>query len=396
MRTHLWRSIARNCTGGILFLFLTVGLRVFGQIVDPVDPIDPVIGPLVRIISPPNHAVFRAPADVPIFAFVVDAAETTNVAFYANSNFLGYGLNLGVTNHPIGTPIPNVAWDELPAARLTAEYCFVWTNVQPGSYSLTAVAKQRVSPVLTNDYLYRTSLPVNITVLAVPPPPTNTLDVVSIVATDPVAIVGTNSWIWPGQSNPIPAWTNWPPPIATPCTNWGPKEALFTVRRFGSAASALTVNYSISGTASNGVDYAMLPGYVNIAAGEAYGLIPVVPIDHGPPYLTKTVILTLTPSITASPLPSYIIGIPPSAEAVIIHAWPRPLPFLLPDGTFHLNAPGPDGAWFAVESSPDLINWTPVCTNQVVEGSIDFVDANAPATAHLFYKAVPQASAPSQ
>jgi len=394
MGTHLLRRMTRNCAAGLVFFFLTTGSVVFAQIIDPLDPIDPVIGPLVRIISPPNHAVFRAPADIPIFAFVVDAADTTNVAFYANSNFLGNGLSLGTTNHPAVTALPNVVWTALPTVRLTAEYCFVWTNVSPGSYSLTAVAKQRVSPIVTNDFIYRTSAPVIITVLAVPPPPTNTLDVVSIVATDPIAIVGTNSWIWPGQTNPIPAWTNWPPPISVPATNWGPKDALFPVRRLGSVTSALTVTYGVSGTASNGVDYAMLPGSVTIPSGEMYGLIPVVPIDHGAPYLTKTVILTLTASAAATP--SYIIGAPPSAEAVIIHAWPRPLPLLLPDGTFHLNTPGPDGAWFAVESSPDLINWTPICTNQVVQGSIDFVDANAPANTHLFYQAVPQATAPTQ
>jgi hypothetical protein len=214
------------------------------------------------------------------------------------------------------------------------------------------------------------------------------------VATDPIAIVGTNSWIWPGQTNPTPAWTNWPPPIAASCTNWGPKNALFTVRRFNDDSSAVTVNYSIGGTASNGVDYAMLPGYVTMVAGEAHVLIPIVPIDHGPPYGPKTVILTLTQPTNIPP--PYIVGIPRSAEAIIINAWPRPLPFLLPDGTFHFNSAGPDGVWFTVESSGDLLNWTPLCTNQAVQGSIDFVDAGAPGNPKQFYQVVPQASAPSQ
>jgi hypothetical protein len=221
---------------------------------------------------------------------------------------------------------------------------------------------------------------------------TNGPSVVSIVATDPIAIVGSNSWIWPGVSSATPVWTDWPPPVAVPCTNWGPKDALFTVRRFGGETNAITVTYGIGGTASNGVDYVELPGSVTFPANSAYGLIPIVPIDNGPPYVPKTVILTLTANASAE----YVIGFPKRATAVILHEWLRPSPFLLPDGSFHLSAAGPDGAWFNVESSPDLLNWSSVCTNQVVQGSIDFVDANAPNAAQQFYQAVPQPVAPSQ
>ena len=95
------------------------------------------------------------------------------------------------------------------------------------------------------------------------------------MATDPIAIAGTNAyWTWPGMTNPIPTWTNWPPPHFQAFTNWGPKNALFTVRRFGDVSSNLTVNYNISGSASNGVDYATLTNFVTVPAGEAYALIP--------------------------------------------------------------------------------------------------------------------------
>ena len=50
---------------------------------------------------------------------------------------------------------------------------------------------------------------------------------------------------------------------------------------------------------------------------------------------------------------------------------------MLPDGCFHFYA-GPDAAWFCVECPTNLVNWTPVCTNQVIEGSIDFVEPDAP------------------
>ena len=225
--------------------------------------------------------------------------------------------------------------------------------------------------------------------------PTN---VVSIVATDPIAIAATNAyWFWPGITNAVPAWTNWPPPHWGYTTNWGPKNALFTVRRFGDASAALTVNYNIGGTASNGVDYATLTNFVTIPAGEAYGLIPVVPIDNGSTNFSKTVVLTLAPD-TNTP-PDYIVGIPSHAAALILDYWPRPLPFLLSDGSFHVNLSGttggPDGAWFAAQISSDLQNWTSVSTNQVFQGSIDFMDPDAPNNSVRFYEAVPVTNTPS-
>jgi len=355
----------------------------FGQVLDP------IVGPRVRIISPANHAVFFAPVDIPILAYVVDSLYTTNVEFYANTNYLGSGFKLGVTTQPPGTVMPEFVLPGEPVTRLGAVYCLVWTNAPPGSYALRAVTEgpNGVVPLIS-----RTSAPVNITILS-RIPVTNGPSVVSIVATDPIAIVGTNSWVWPCVSDATPQWQDWPPPVAVPCTNWGPKDALFTVRRFGDETNAITVTYNIGGTASNGVDYVELPGFINFPADRAYSLIPIVPIDNGPPYIPKTVILTLTPDTNAPP--EYVIGFPSRAAAVILHEWPRPLPFLLPDGSFHLNAAGPDGAWFSVESSPDLLNWTFVCTNQVVQGSIDFVDMNAPNNTRQFYQAAPQDNAPS-
>jgi len=87
---------------------------------------------------------------------------------------------------------------------------------------------------------------------------------------------------------------------------------LFTVRRCDSDSNATTVSYSVGGTASNGVDYVTLPGSVLLPAGQAYSLIPVVPIDHGAPYVPKTVVLTLTPA-TNTP-PDYVVGFPNHAE----------------------------------------------------------------------------------
>ena len=69
---------------------------------------------------------------------------------------------------------------------------------------------------------------------------------------------------------------------------------------------------------------------------------------------------------------------------------------MVPGTAFNLTAAGPDGAWFHVEYSTDLLHWTPICTNQVVNGSIDFVDPDAAANPARFYRTVPEAGPPPQ
>ena len=50
----------------------------------------------------------------------------------------------------------------------------------------------------------------------------------------------------------------------------------------------------------------------------------------------------------------------------------------------------------ALVLATDLIGWTSLCTNQVLNGAIDFVDPDAPADQYRFYRAVPEAGSPPQ
>ena len=163
------------------------------------------------------------------------------------------------------------------------------------------------------------------------------------------------------------------------------------MHRFGATNDALTVNYDIGGTATNGVEYVTLPGSLTIAAGEHSARTSVVPIDDGPPDISSTVILKITPDT------NYIVGFPGRAAAIIIDGpfpWPRTA--VLGDRSFHLNASGPDGAWFRVDYTTDLANWTPIVTTQVVNGSIDFIDPDAQTDQFRFYRAVPEFNPPLQ
>jgi hypothetical protein len=232
---------------------------------------------------------------------------------------------------------------------------------------------------------------VHVTVLPPLPPPTNFPALVGIVATDPVAIEGTNCWPWIGLVDAVPTWSSWVSPDAVFCriTNCGPKNATFAVFRFGATNDDLLVNYGIGGTATNGIDYAALPGDVTIPAGQRAADISIVPLDDGPPDRNSTVVLRLQPGT------NYLIGFPVAAAAIILDSQsPRATTGVLPGNWFHLCAHGPDGAWFHVEYTTDLVHWTPVCTNQVVNGGIDFIDPDASSQPARFYRTVPESGPP--
>ena len=81
----------------------------------------------------------------------------------------------------------------------------------------------------------------------------------------------------------------------------------FTVKRDGDLTEALVVNYNISGTASNGVDYVSLSGTVTIPAGAASTAITVTPNADSFLEGNETIVLTLTNNL------NYDVGTPGSA-----------------------------------------------------------------------------------
>ena len=365
-------------------------------IVEPGPPTN--IPPVVRITSPPEHAVFRAPVTVPIFAYAFDPGGlVTAVEFFDGSNLLGLGSPIGPIPLPVTpiaytTPVSPAAVSYPPISIVTPTnlFVYVWSNAPVGDHVLTALATDNHGGATV-------SPPVDITILPPVPPPTNRPDIVSIVATDPVAIAGTNCWPWLGLVDAPPTWSNWTAAAAILriFTNCGPKDAVFTVHRWGETNDSVDVTYAIGGTASNGVDYMALPGTVTIAAGERSAQITVVPTGVTNSRAISTVILSLTRDTNVPP--DYVVGIPPKAEAIILNGdRPWPATAALSDQTFHLNATGPDGAWFHIECSSDLVNWTALCTNQVVGGSIDFLDPDASATMARYYRAVPEPGPPLQ
>ena len=87
----------------------------------------------------------------------------------------------------------------------------------------------------------------------------------------------------------------------------------FRIRRAGCTDSDLSVFYTISGTATNGVDYRRLSGNATIRSGTTAVAITLRPIDDTISEPDETAILTLSPDA------NYIIG-SPSTATVTIHS----------------------------------------------------------------------------
>jgi Calx-beta domain/Matrixin len=90
-----------------------------------------------------------------------------------------------------------------------------------------------------------------------------------------------------------------------------PINGVFTVSRTGSTATALTVSYVASGTATPGADYLALSGSLTISAGAATAVLTVIPIDDSLVEGSETVTVTLSASA------SYTVGSPASATVTI-------------------------------------------------------------------------------
>jgi hypothetical protein len=69
----------------------------------------------------------------------------------------------------------------------------------------------------------------------------------------------------------------------------------FTFSRFGTTNNALRVFFTISGTASNGVDYVAISNSIVIPAGSLSTTLPIIPIDDTLVEGPETVALTLLP-----------------------------------------------------------------------------------------------------
>lgn len=120
----------------------------------------------------------------------------------------------------------------------------------------------------------------------------------------------------------------------------GPDPGTFTFSRTGDTTSAISVTYSISGTATNGSDYATITGTINFAAGETSVALPITPIDDAIAEGAETVIVTITGGSGGA---GVTVGTPSSATVTIadneVPAGPAVASVTCPAGLF-VGGPG--------------------------------------------------------
>ena len=76
-------------------------------------------------------------------------------------------------------------------------------------------------------------------------------------------------------------------------TESGSQSGAFTIQRTGDTSQALVVNYRLSGTVTNGVDYQRLSGTVTLSAGQSSATIGVMPVGNPAEGADKSVTVTL-------------------------------------------------------------------------------------------------------
>lgn len=306
------------------------------------NDVAPTTAPELAITQPQAGATFKAGADITIGVEAKDADGYVQlVEFMANDKNIGELVMQFLVAPPAGQK---------------QTFTFKWNDVRTGKYTLTARA---------TDNLGSSSVSKAVEITVGEP---NALPVVTIKALDGHAAEAN------GNSSK-------------------PNTATFRVRREGSVDSELKVYYSMSGTASNSVDYATLPGFVTIAKGDQWALITLTPIDDKVPEPTETVVLQLTQPPTAAgqaqPAATYTIGRQDKAAATIddndtVHT----TCVKLHDGHFVVCMPGLKDQKVRIEASDDLMHWEVVETNTVMEDDLHFVDTDSKGRGLRYYRVV--------
>jgi len=96
----------------------------------------------------------------------------------------------------------------------------------------------------------------------------------------------------------------------------GCSGAVIGVKRIGNNSSAQTVNYALSGTATQGTDYPAMSGTVSFAAGVDSVAIPIMALLDGIPDAGESIILTVTTTnscgiVSTESITLYISEAPP-------------------------------------------------------------------------------------
>jgi hypothetical protein len=223
------------------------------------------LSPKAQIAEPSDRSVFLAGTDVQVRIEASDPdGYVSRVELFAGTNRVAFEQRDYLVKPPPG---------ELAAFHL------LWKNVPAGNYALVAKA-------IDDKGLIGSSSPVNIQAI-----PGEGASIVTILTSDPEA----------SESNPLDV-------------------GVFKVIRTGKVTTKLNVRYSVSGNASNGIDYDKLPGLVTIPMGESSAALIVKAVPDKAIEGKESVIVSLDqPALIPKPSveEDYLVGSPKSAAVTI-------------------------------------------------------------------------------
>jgi hypothetical protein len=146
----------------------------------------------------------------------------------------------------------------------------------------------------------------------------------------------------------------------------GPDRGRFSIRRTGTITPALTIRYSVSGTAQNGTDFNLLSGSITILAEDDSESVTVRPIDDLQLESAESVFLTLTPDpaydITSDSAALNILDNDPTSlgTPITVIATPVQPQAGQTNGQLQLTWNTVAGLRYRLQFNPDLTttNWT--------------------------------------
>ncbi len=185
----------------------------------------------------------------------------------------------------------------------------------------------------------------------------------------------------------------------------GQATGTFTFTRTGYTAKALTVSFTVGGTAASGTDYTSIGTSVKFVAGSATATKTVTVLDDTAVEGDETVVVTLAGGN------GYTISSPSSGTVTIqdddgslflaggdvsisglglrsgLNIVVEGVPFAGTKTVLRLS--GQSGKRYLLEFSNDLANWAPISTNVLQSPVIDLHDTTAPALGQKFYRLLP-------
>jgi len=312
----------------------------------------------------PNKVTFILFLSVLGFSPAMAVAQTPTVTTVgAISGFAGTSVDLPVNFTAGGTGVSTLQFD------LTLPASLSYVSVTTGSAAATAGKSASGSTItggvrvlifgLNQNPIGSGSIAVvRLNIASGTAPATLAVGVTGISASSPTGTaVSTN-----GVGGAVTVSAPTLPTVTISATDSSASETgldtgIFTVTRSGSTSGALTVNYTVSGTASAGSDYSALAGSVTIGSGAASATMTVAPIDDAAVEGNETVIVTLSTDA------AYVIAAPSSATVTIADN-----DTALPTVTISATDPnaaeaGPDAGGFTVSRSGStsgalMVNYT--------------------------------------